>query len=81
VWPDPLAGGTSGVAPGDRSLLCRVTALFRHYRVAVYGVGVLILLSSGLGVVSPLLIRVVFDRGCSLAADRTSASCWSCTGR
>jgi len=51
------------VAPGDRSLLRRVTTLFRPYRVAVYGVGVLILLSSGLGVVSPLLIRVVFDRG------------------
>jgi len=63
VWPDPLAGGTGGVAPGDRSLLRRVNALFRPYRVAVYGVGVLILLSSGLGVVSPLLIRVVFDRG------------------
>ncbi len=69
------------MAPGDRSLLRRVTALFRPYRVAVYGVGVLILLSSGLGVVRPLLIRVVFDRDCSPAADRTSASCWSCTRR
>ena len=50
-------------AARDRSLLRRVTALFTPYRRAVYGVGVLILLSSGLGVVSPLLIRVVFDRG------------------
>jgi len=67
----PMGGGASLAeaaaalrgAARDRSLLRRVTALFTPYRRAVYGVGVLILLSSGLGVVSPLLIRVVFDRG------------------
>ncbi len=67
----PMGGGASLAeaaaalrgAARDRRLLRRVTALFTPYRRAVYGVGVLILLSSGLGVVGPLLIRVVFDRG------------------
>ncbi|GAC1607845.1 MAG: ABC transporter ATP-binding protein [Mycobacteriales bacterium] len=67
----PMGGGASLAeaasafrsAAQDRSLLRRVFGLFRPYRRPVYGVGVLILLSSGLGVVSPLLIKVVFDRG------------------
>ncbi|MEO7745721.1 MAG: ABC transporter ATP-binding protein [Actinomycetota bacterium] len=51
------------MAMGDRALLRRVFALFRPYRRQVVGVGVLILLTSGLGVVSPLLVRNVFDDG------------------
>jgi ATP-binding cassette subfamily B protein len=50
-------------AAADRVLLRRVAKLFGPYRRSVVGVAVLILLSSGLGVVSPLLVRVVFDRG------------------
>ena len=37
--------------------------LFKPYRRALIGVAGLILLTSGLGVVSPLLVKVVFDRG------------------
>ncbi len=67
----PMGGGASfgdaaaalREAGKDRSLLRRVTVLFRPYRRSVYGVGVLILISSGLGIVSPLLIKVVFDQG------------------
>lgn len=46
----------------DRRLLGRVVALFGPYRWQVVAVVMLILLSSGIGVVNPLLIKVVFDR-------------------
>jgi ATP-binding cassette, subfamily B, bacterial len=44
-------------------LLRRVAGLFRPYRRRVAAVAAAILLSSGLGVVNPLLTKVVFDRG------------------
>ena len=47
---------------GRRRLVRRVLGLFRPYRAQVSLVSVAILLSSGLGVANPLLIRVVFDR-------------------
>lgn len=68
----PGPGGGSGfadavdalrTASSDRRLLRRVFGLFRPYRRQVAGVGVLILVTSGLGVVSPLLVRNVFDDG------------------
>src|SRR5258708_2326983 len=40
----------------------RVIRLFRPYRRQVAVIGVAITLSSGLGVINPLLIREVFDR-------------------
>ena len=46
---------------GRRRLVRRVLGLFRPYRAQVTLVSVAILLSSGLGVANPLLIRVVFD--------------------
>jgi ATP-binding cassette, subfamily B, bacterial len=46
----------------DRRLLRQVVAQFRPYRGQVLVVGLLILVTSGLGVVSPLLVKVVFDR-------------------
>ncbi len=45
----------------DRALIGRVVRLFRPYRPEVAVVGVAILLSAGLGVVNPLLVRYVFD--------------------
>jgi ATP-binding cassette subfamily B protein len=39
-----------------------VLVLFRPYRRTVIGIGLLILVTSGLGVVSPLLVREVFDK-------------------
>ena len=39
----------------------RIVALFRPYRLRVTMVGALILVTAGLGVVNPLLIKVVFD--------------------
>ncbi len=47
----------------DRALLRRVVGLFAPYRRAVAAIGALILVTAGLGVVPPLLIKVVFDRG------------------
>jgi ATP-binding cassette, subfamily B, bacterial len=49
-------------AAADRGLLRRVTTLFRPYRRPVLGVGLLILVTAGLGVASPLLVREVFDK-------------------
>ena len=39
----------------------RAIRLFRPYRTQVSTVGVLILLTAGLGVVNPVLIKFVFD--------------------
>jgi ATP-binding cassette subfamily B protein len=49
-------------AAADRALLRRVVVLFRPYRSQVIGVGLLILVTAGLGVASPLLVREVFDK-------------------
>jgi ATP-binding cassette, subfamily B, bacterial len=49
-------------AAADRHLLRRVVVLFRPYRAQVIGVGLLILITAGLGVASPLLVREVFDK-------------------
>jgi ATP-binding cassette, subfamily B, bacterial len=54
--PDPDA------RPVSRVTLRRVVGIFRPYRATVVGVGVLILITSGLGVINPLLIKVVFDQ-------------------
>lgn len=40
----------------------RVMGLFRPYRARMVGITSLVLLTAGLGVANPLLIRVVFDR-------------------
>jgi ATP-binding cassette, subfamily B, bacterial len=48
--------------PERRALLGRVAALFRPYLGRVVIVCAAILLSSGLGVLNPLLTKVVFDR-------------------
>ncbi|MBT0767397.1 ABC transporter ATP-binding protein [Kineosporia sp. J2-2] len=49
-------------AAADRPLLRRVVALFRPYRRRVLAVAGLILVTAGLGVANPLLIREIFDR-------------------
>jgi ATP-binding cassette, subfamily B, bacterial len=49
-------------AAADRTLLRRVVVLFRPYRAQVIAVGLLILITAGLGVASPLLVREVFDK-------------------
>jgi ATP-binding cassette subfamily B protein len=48
-------------AVARRGLIRRIAAIFEPYRGQVVVVGLLILVSAGLGVVNPLLIRVVFD--------------------
>jgi len=53
--PDPDA------RPVTRATLRRVVGIFRPYRRTVTGVGLLILVTSGLGVINPLLIKVAFD--------------------
>ena len=45
----------------SRGLVRRIVATFRPYRGTVAIVGLFILVTAGLGVVNPLLIRVVFD--------------------
>ena len=47
--------------PVTRASLGRVVGIFRPYRRRVVGVGLLILVTSGLGVINPLLIKVAFD--------------------
>ncbi len=50
----------SGRVP-RRHLARDVAKLFRPYRLAVAAVGALVLVTAGLGVANPLLIKVVFD--------------------
>lgn len=50
-------------SPAREGLVGRVVAIFRPYWARVLLVGVLILITAGLGVVNPILIRVVFDDG------------------
>ncbi len=47
---------------GSTGLLRRVAALFRAYRLSVAAILILIFVTAGLGVVNPLLTKVVFDR-------------------
>jgi ATP-binding cassette subfamily B protein len=47
---------------GPRAPLSRVAGLFRPYRYQLLLVALAILLTSGLGVANPLLIKVVFDK-------------------
>jgi ATP-binding cassette subfamily B protein len=47
--------------PVSRATLRRVVGIFGPYRPTVAGVAVLILITSGLGVINPLLIKVIFD--------------------
>ena len=49
--------------PVDRATLKRVVGTFRPYRGKVGIVGVLIVITSGLGVINPLLIVYIFNNG------------------
>ena len=60
--PDPDAG------PVDPVTLKRVARIFQPYKRTVLGVAVLILVTSGLGVINPLLIKEVFDKALFLRA-------------
>jgi len=53
--PDPNAG------PVNKGTVRRVVASFRPYRNKVIVVGGLIVLTSALGVINPLMIKVIFD--------------------
>ena len=48
-------------APKPRGLVWRIVGSFRPYRTQIVGVALLILVTAGLGVVNPLLIRTIFD--------------------
>ena len=50
-----------GYQPASKGLVRRIVATFRPYWLVVTLVGLLILITAGIGVVNPLLIRVVFD--------------------
>jgi ATP-binding cassette, subfamily B, bacterial len=51
----------------DRPLLRRIARLFRPYRRELWLTAVLIVVASGLGVVGPLLVKVVFDKALFVA--------------
>jgi ATP-binding cassette subfamily B protein len=59
-WRSSEPTGTASISDGK--LVRRVVRTFRPYRVRVTFVGLLILVTAGLGVVNPVLIRVVFDK-------------------
>ena len=56
-----MANNNNPVSPTE-PLVPRIVAAFRPYSGRVTLVGLLILLTAGLGVVNPVLIQVVFDR-------------------
>jgi ATP-binding cassette subfamily B protein len=47
----------------NRGLGRRIVGLFQPYRRRISIIGVLVLVAAALGIVNPLMIRVVFDRG------------------
>ena len=53
----------------DRPLLRRISRLFRPYRRELWVTVVLIVVASGLGVVGPLLVKVVFDKALFVKGD------------
>ena len=65
VVPEPPVNkrDTSGLPPPTSPLLPRTVRLFRPYRFQVVLVAVMILVTASIGVVNPLLIKVVFDAG------------------
>src|SRR5438552_13373553 len=50
----------SGRVP-RRRLVADIAKLFRPYRGAVGGIGLVVMFTAGLGVVNPLMIKYVFD--------------------
>ena len=56
-----MSKGTGEDKPQAKRLVLRVFGAFRPYWPVVTVVGLLILVTAGVGVVNPLLIRVVFD--------------------
>ena len=72
--------------PIDRATVRRVIATFRPYKAKVTLVAVLIVVTSGLGVVNPLLISKVFNNalfgdpsGSGNCGGRRAPTCRSCT--
>jgi ATP-binding cassette subfamily B protein len=65
VVPEPPANkkDTSGLPASSSPLVPRTVRLFRPYRFQVIWVAVLILVTASIGVVNPVLIKVVFDSG------------------
>ena len=63
VIPEPpvIKRESEGLPPPSMPLLPRAVRLFRPYRVRVIAVGILILVTAGVGVINPVLIKVVFD--------------------
>ena len=61
--PLPAAGGGSPAPPAhvNRNTARRVVPLFRPYRAQVVAVVALILVTSTIGIINPLLIQVVFN--------------------
>ena len=58
--PNPQDGHVAGNSP-SRPIPWRVLALFRPYWLSVTVVGLLLVVTAGIGVINPLLIKVVFD--------------------
>jgi ATP-binding cassette subfamily B protein len=65
--------------PITRTTIRRVVAIFRPYRRQVAVVGGAIVLSSGLGVVNPLMIRKIFDD--ALFGPSTGPAAHMCSGQ
>ena len=59
----PLTGGTEEPSSASPHLVRRIAASFRPYWLQVSGIAFLILITAGVGVINPLLIREVFDDG------------------
>ena len=59
----PMEDGVGVMAATRSGLNRRIANLFHPYRARVSAVGGLILITAGLGVVNPVLIRTVFDSG------------------
>ena len=75
-WAAPLS--EEDKRPISRTTVRRVVATFRPYRRQVTIVGVAIVVSAGLGVVNPLMIRQIFDN--ALFGPSTGPDAGTCSG-
>ena len=77
MWAAPLS--EEDKRPITRTTIRRVMSIFRPYRRQVSVVGAAIVISSGLGVVNPLMIKKIFDD--ALFGPSTGPAAQTCSGQ
>ena len=80
AYSPPMAERSGSRRADDRAAVRRVVGLFRPYRSRVALIAVLIVGSSGLGIVTPFLTEAVFDRALFVEGGPQLDLLWSLVG-